>query len=614
MRSIAKLISVFLFCITISHAQEIRVTDTNSHEKFVKQLEDAKNTTYQEILALYDTYVALHPNHVSIKIERCKFIGTAFYDALEDYNTNWEQTEICAASLVKMHPKHPGVLLYQIDNTYGEEATDLISEAVTIYYNNPNDWTRKEKASLFEKAAYDVEESQPLKAIEYANIAERSDKELDLSLLIARIYVNQGNSQKARAILDIGSHYEAEPWVLNQKGNLLIELKEYQKAVEIFERVEKLDSTMVHTDQLYKILIRDNETEKARSYLVSDTLATWGKSSALQKLLNHDIKYSSTQVALTSYKRMQEEDYYDDFFGIKQLQIFFKNPLKGLSWIGITHIYLLLLLLIVLFIIPSVWVLPIYSLNKYFKWTYKGKPLWNLKHFWLISFMYLFVQVLVTFVYYYQETINNYFSVTSTYIYNTESELTNPNEIMFFGFAMLLAAVLFLNKKRVQCIFHSNWTLPKILGASFLFYIFNIIFLRFYGTFVDLSEGITYIEIASLKEDITLMLNEKGIWLTIFFVGILAPFYEEIIFRGIILKSVSKYIGYKRANIFQSVLFAIVHFSLVLFPFYVLFGLITGYVSKKTNGLIAPMVFHAMNNTFVVVILYIVSKYATNLY
>lgn len=45
----------------------------------------------------------------------------------------------------------------------------------------------------------------------------------------------------------MGLHFDAEPRQLNQKGNLLIELKEYEKELELFERVKKVDSSMVNT-------------------------------------------------------------------------------------------------------------------------------------------------------------------------------------------------------------------------------------------------------------------------------------------------------------------------------------------------------------------------------
>ncbi|MAZ73748.1 MAG: hypothetical protein CMC70_11455 [Flavobacteriaceae bacterium] len=90
------------------YAQNIEVTDTDSHKKLVAQLKDAKTTTYQQILQKYDTYLAQYPRDVSVKIERCKFIGTAFYDEYEGYDTNWEETEACIASLAEMYPQHPG--------------------------------------------------------------------------------------------------------------------------------------------------------------------------------------------------------------------------------------------------------------------------------------------------------------------------------------------------------------------------------------------------------------------------------------------------------------------------------------------------------------------------
>ncbi len=123
-----------------AQAQEIQVEDSGSHKEFVTLLKDAKNSTYQQILARYDSYITSHPKHISVKIERCKFIGSAFYDAYEDYDTNWEETERCLASLVEEYPEHPGVLMYQMDNSYGDELSNLLSEALTKYYNVPNDW------------------------------------------------------------------------------------------------------------------------------------------------------------------------------------------------------------------------------------------------------------------------------------------------------------------------------------------------------------------------------------------------------------------------------------------------------------------------------------------
>lgn len=86
---------------------------------------------------------------------------------------------------------------------------------------------------------------------------------------------------------------------------------------------------------------------------------------------------------------------------------------------------------------------------------------------------------------------------------------------------------------------------------------------------------------------------------------------EEILFRGFILKNLSSKLGYKIANIIQSILFGLLHgimfFSLlgsiktiiiILFTSIVAFGM--GYINEeKANGSILPSWFiHASSNIF----------------
>ena len=122
------------------------------------------------------------------------------------------------------------------------------------------------------------------------------------------------------------------------------------------------------------------------------------------------------------------------------------------------------------------------------------------------------------------------------------------------------------------------------------------------------TDTATYFTLLSAKQEIILLLNEKGFLVAVLVVAILAPIYEEIIFRGIILNSVSKYVGFKTANVIQASLFGLIHYFLPLFPFYFVFGIVTGYLSKKTNGLLAGIIFHAINNFLTVVALYVLHK------
>jgi len=608
-----KSIVLFLFglLISLSGFAQIQVTDTNSYEAFTESLTKSKDLKYQEILQQYDDYLRDHSNDIAVRISKCKFIGSAFYDDYEGYDTNWEATDACRDSLAAAYPRHPDVLLYTLDALYGDEKLELLEETLNIKDEDESQWNKQNLSALYDIAAYEYQDSNDTKALLYANMAEKNDSLLDLSLLKARLHLALGNPDEAKETLTKKAQLESPVWVLNQKAELLIELEEFDQAMTLYDRIRVQDSSYIENTSLYAIMMGGDKPELARTYLVADTIGEWGKAGSLQRLLEHDMQYGDTKTALASYKRMQEESYYDDFFGIKRLKIFLKDPLDGFSSIGLTHFFFLGLLMIVLMIIPYLWVVPVYAIGRYFNHNFDFPRYWNLKHFWLISIGYMVVQVLMILVFYYQDYMNYLFDVTGSYYFEETEDLTQPNEMIFFSAAMLITTLIFLNKRRFTYVFGSRWSIGKIIGASVLFFIFNILILRILGSFIDITDAVTYFEALSIKEEIGLLITEKGFWITALIVAVLAPIYEEIIFRGIILNSVSRYMGFIPANILQAVLFGAIHFNLALFPFYFIFGMVTGYIAKRSEGLLAGIGFHMLNNFVVVAILYYATKVLT---
>jgi uncharacterized protein len=79
-------------------------------------------------------------------------------------------------------------------------------------------------------------------------------------------------------------------------------------------------------------------------------------------------------------------------------------------------------------------------------------------------------------------------------------------------------------------------------------------------------------------------------------VCIIAPVAEEIIFRGILWRVSEKLVSSNFAWALTSILFALAHLDLIhiitVFPLGVLFG----YLRKRTNSIVAPMLAHAAHN------------------
>jgi len=99
-----------------------------------------------------------------------------------------------------------------------------------------------------------------------------------------------------------------------------------------------------------------------------------------------------------------------------------------------------------------------------------------------------------------------------------------------------------------------------------------------------------------LKEAIKEM--ELHPYSAIFSMAIVAPIYEEIFTRGILLAGLLNRYNPKKAIIISALIFGISHFNIVQGINTTLMGLIFGMIYYKTNSLILCIVAHMINNIF----------------
>ncbi|APD11335.1 hypothetical protein UC34_15695 [Pandoraea vervacti] len=91
-----------------------------------------------------------------------------------------------------------------------------------------------------------------------------------------------------------------------------------------------------------------------------------------------------------------------------------------------------------------------------------------------------------------------------------------------------------------------------------------------------------------------------GPGLALLLIAVAVPIVEEFVFRGCLLGGLTRHMSFAAANVWQALIFASVHFDAKHFLFFVVFGLTTGWLAKKTHGLAAPIVIHAINNAIFV--------------
>jgi uncharacterized protein len=104
--------------------------------------------------------------------------------------------------------------------------------------------------------------------------------------------------------------------------------------------------------------------------------------------------------------------------------------------------------------------------------------------------------------------------------------------------------------------------------------------------------------------------SQDSIALTIFFftASIAAPIFEEIIFRGFLLSSLSKYVSVTTAIILSSLLFAIAHLSLSEIVPLMTLGIVLGVVYSRSRNLLSSILLHGLWNSGTLISLFILGS------
>ncbi len=98
-----------------------------------------------------------------------------------------------------------------------------------------------------------------------------------------------------------------------------------------------------------------------------------------------------------------------------------------------------------------------------------------------------------------------------------------------------------------------------------------------------------------------------------FAIGILAPFAEEVVFRGAILRKLLNMMPTNKhwiAIAISALLFGIVHFNLAQGTHAFLIGLLLGWMYYRTRSIIPGFVFHWINNTISYIFVNLMPQYA----
>jgi membrane protease YdiL (CAAX protease family) len=177
-------------------------------------------------------------------------------------------------------------------------------------------------------------------------------------------------------------------------------------------------------------------------------------------------------------------------------------------------------------------------------------------------------------------------------------------EVAFYGSLLLLLHVrmrkanlkpaVILGKRVDWKAVRRYWFLPILLGGTTL----ASLFLVFYPLSFVLAP---FVDRWLLRPRAPLVSTGAGIYalgnvLNFFVMVVLAPFAEEIVFRGLLMTRWSVKWGTPRGILFSSLIFGLMHREVLGHAF---FGYVMAVLYIETRSLYVPMIFHSINNAIV---------------
>jgi len=186
------------------------------------------------------------------------------------------------------------------------------------------------------------------------------------------------------------------------------------------------------------------------------------------------------------------------------------------------------------------------------------------------------------------------------------SNISNASFTVLYGIqtVLMLGVVwffaIFRRKSNLRDLGLRYYSIAKTIWYSFLS-LLAIFFVSFLYMF--LMNSLFGIENPGSKIEILVGNRSISSNILLVVVAVIAPFSEEVFFRGFLYSAFKKSWGVNVALLLSSFLFAIVHLELYSFIPLIIIGWLLAYLFEKTKSLLMPIFLHGVYNLILILIL-----------
>ena len=561
----------------------------------VEQIDAASRRLFDEALREYDEHIERQPYDVVGQLMRCRFMDTfagnyeyaTFVDEIVDLASE------CRDAVIARFPEHPEVQLLQLEDLSPDEL--LESGAAALKRVPTQNWTQGQLARLNVLLADAADRSHDERSIDFARRALDHDERADVRELLARKLLDLGRKAEAVEVLTSSAdpHDDSESWYQSTKLELLALADAREAVLALYERLRSSES-YDHL-RVARALVRVGAPVEARSEFarLADSGALWG---VARERFRFEFDHGTSDEALNAYNRWRDSGWQQDPLAVNRVALLFRDV--RLAWqprdlLGLGG------LLLALGLIAAAVSLPI-ALVHYRGLarrvhTHEPYPAagWRLNHAWLALFLLGIAQILSLYGAGPMDLVS--LEENAAGVSATPQQLAQVSVVMGMLAIVLLLPLGAVARTVSPQWFASRWSIGKalLIGGSIGIASRLPLLLTWAISEAGADRGTTQQELWLILEA---MRDQLGVASALWFLGIYAPVIEEFVFRGVLLGALASHVRFRWANTVQASLFALAHADpQAMIPLFLL-GLVSGVLAKRSGGLLASMVLHAVFN------------------
>lgn len=570
-----------------------------SDARLAKVIEESREDRYHAVVAGYAAACAARPNDPVIALERVRFIDRFAYAEDVPIESAGADRDAALAYLNTRFPRASGTVLYHLERTHGPAFDTAAHEHLARYPA----WPAHDRARFaFLLARRDWDTGKAEQAASLARDSFYLNPTIEAGLLAVEANVDPYQNADRLRLLDDPVFEQADLWTRKRKMDLLFDHGATAPALDLYAALKETAPAFVHSLDTARRLAKAGAVDAGRQAIAAIRVNRWNRDQILRQRFTFELEYGDAAQAGAAYRALRATGFAADPLLRDRFTLLLRHPGAGWSGHDVLGVLALLGALAGLVLAPALLLLPVHywSMLRSRRSPAVPPPVvrWHLRDAW-VALGILLVGECAALWYFRPEVFRN--GWTANALAAAVSDSPGHSILLIQGVASgIMALVVALALWRAQAwgfLGRGSWRFGQLIHASLAGTVGLRIFLLAYASiWPEALAG----DLASLspqtRELCLALIKTWGPAGLIVGMAMIVPVLEEILFRGILLDALAKHIPFGWANLLQATLFALLHENLRVLPFFVAFGMICGFVTRRAGGLLPAILIHACNN------------------